>query len=71
MFEERFSTSISCFVTEKLNIHIHKLLAIKIAPYIKEVYSEPCQTSKMELFAKRLDDWKPLTVFAKSSTLHV
>ena len=36
-----------------------------------EVYSEPCQMSKMELFAKIVNDWKPLTISAKSSFLDV
>ena len=32
-----------------------------------EVPSEPCQTSKMEHFVKTINDWKPLTIFAKHS----
>ena len=32
-----------------------------------EVYSEPCQTSKMECFAKIVSGWKSLTIFAKYS----
>ena len=31
----------------------------------KEAYWEPCQTSKMELFAKTVDIWRPLTIFCK------
>ena len=34
-----------------------------------EAYLEPCQTSKMELFAKIVNDWKPLSIFAKRSIL--
>ena len=30
-----------------------------------ETYSEPSQTSKMEFFAKIINSWKPLTIFAK------
>ena len=30
-----------------------------------EVYSEPCQTSKMELFAKKVNSFVSLTSFAK------
>ena len=30
-----------------------------------ETYTEPSQTSKMELFAKIVNSWKPLTIFAK------
>ena len=34
---------------------------------VSEAYSETCQTSKMELFAKRVNGWLPLTFFAKNS----
>ena len=34
---------------------------------ISEVYSEPCQTSKMELFTKILNGYEPLTIFAWQS----
>ena len=33
---------------------------------IAEVYSGPCQTTKMELFAKIVNDVKPLTFFEKN-----
>ena len=36
-----------------------------------ETYSESYQASKMELFAKIVNGWKPLTIFAKSSILDV
>ena len=36
-----------------------------------EAYSEPCQTSKMECFAKMLNYQKPLTIFTKRSVLGV
>lgn len=36
-----------------------------------EQYSEPIRTSEMELSAKILKDWKPLTVFTKSTILYV
>ena len=36
-----------------------------------EAYSEPCQTSKIELFAKIVNGFQPLTIFAKSSVLDV
>ena len=32
-----------------------------------EVYSEPCQHFKMELFAKIVNNWKLLTFFTKAS----
>ena len=38
---------------------------------MREAYSEHCQTSKMELFAKIVNSWKPLSIFAKSSILDV
>ena len=38
-------------------------LILKVA----DAYSESSQTSKMELFAKIVNDQKPLTIFAKSS----
>ena len=34
-----------------------------------KAYSEPCQTFKMEHFAKIVSSCKPLVIFAKSSTL--
>ena len=39
--------------------------------YITEAYSEPCQTSKSEYFAKINNDQKPLTIFTKCSILDV
>ena len=30
-----------------------------------EAYLKPCQTSKMERFAKIVNGWKPLTIFGK------
>ena len=33
--------------------------------------SERCQTSKKELYANIVKDWNPLTIFAKTSILHV
>ena len=34
-------------------------------PTNPEAYSEPSQTSKLELFAKIVNGYKPLTIFAK------
>ena len=39
--------------------------------YWTEVYTEPCKTNKVELFAKLISDWKQLTIFGKSSILVV
>ena len=36
-----------------------------------EVYSEPCQISKIKLFVKIVNGFQQLTIFAKSSTLDV
>lgn len=38
---------------------------------LPEVYSEPSKRSKMELFTKTANSWKPLAVFAKTSYLLV
>ena len=34
-------------------------------------YSEPCQTSKIERFARTTNGWKPLTTFSKRSIIKV
>ena len=39
--------------------------------YYSEAYSEHCQTSKMERFEKIIEDFEPLTIFAKRSILYV
>ena len=36
-----------------------------------KVYPEPCQTSKMELFAKIINSFQPLTIILKSFILDV
>ena len=36
-----------------------------------EVYLEPCHTSKMDRFAKIVNSYKPLTIFAKRSILDI
>ena len=40
-------------------------LFMKNFELLTETYSKPCQVSKMECFAKIVDDFKSLTVFAK------
>ena len=37
--------------------------------YCTEMYSDSCQTSKMELFAKLTNNWNVLTFFSKNSNL--
>ena len=36
-----------------------------------EAYSEPCETSKMDFFAKIINDFQPPNIFGKSSILDV
>ena len=36
-----------------------------------KIHWEPCKTSKMKIFAKLVNYHKPLTIFAKSSSLDV
>ena len=36
---------------------------------LAEAYSDHCQTFKVERFAKIVNDWKALTIFAKCSIL--
>ena len=38
---------------------------------LSKIHSEPCQTSKMEIFAKINNYQKPTTIFVKSSSLDV
>ena len=40
-------------------------------PELTGTYSEPRQTSKIVLFAKTVNSWKPLTIFAKSPILNI
>ena len=37
--------------------------------FMTETYSEPCQASKRDFFAKVVNEWKPWTIFRKSSVL--
>ena len=39
--------------------------------HTSEAYLKPSRTSEMELFAKIVNGFQPLTIFAKSSTLGV
>ena len=38
---------------------------------ISEEYSEPCQLSKIQLYAKIVNGFEPLTIFAQNSVLDV
>ena len=44
---------------------LHNIFWCKVV----QVYSEPCQTSKMEFFAKMIDGFHLLTIFAKKPIL--
>ena len=47
------------------------LWQIFLSPFLNsaEVYSEPCQSSKIECYAKIVNGWQQLTIFAKHSIL--
>ena len=47
------------------------LCFIYIVGLISKAYSEPCQTSKMGLFVKIVNDFMPLSIFAKFSVLYI
>ena len=42
-----------------------------IPRYIPQTYSDLCQTTKMDNFAKIVTDLNPLTIFAKNSILDI
>ena len=69
-----FPTNRSSIVVQRVFI-IQKIHAIswEISLNLSKsgAYSEPYQTSKMELFAKIVNDFQPLTIFAKSSVVDV
>ena len=43
----------------------------KISENFREAYSEPCKTCKMECFAKIVNGFQSLIIFAKCSNLDV
>ena len=53
-----------------LGIQIYNSIE-EISNTVLEAYSEPSQTSKMELFVKIDNKLKPLTIFSKSSIFMV
>ena len=61
-FGNFFTLASVMLISEKM----HEFL-IRLA----EAYSEPCQTSKMEHFAKIVNAFQLLTIFAKHSILYV
>ena len=55
-------------ILDKLAVKEGKSIILSQSP--AEVYSEPYQTCKNELFIKIVNGFQPLTVFAKSSILN-
>ena len=55
----------------KLNKNPFLLFGDESARQISETYLESMQTSKVELFTKRVNGFKWLTVFAKTSILDI
>ena len=51
------------------NMKHYELHAIKLARLVPHVHLELSQKCKMEPFPKKVNDWKLLTIFTKSSTL--
>ena len=60
-----FLNNIKTTAIEKLTLFWLKL------PQSPELYSEPCQTTKMKLFEKLVSTRKSLTIFAKHSILDI
>ena len=46
-------------------------ISVELQPHSTEMYSETCQTTKMEQLAKIVNDYTPLTIFVKRSILDV
>ena len=55
----------------RFTIILPMILKLLILWSFIETYSEPRRTSKIEHFEKIVSGWKPLTIFAKSTTLDV
>ena len=53
------------------NLGVFLSCYIAMSPKNLETYSEPSQTSKMELLAKIIHGGKPLTIFAKNAIVDV
>ena len=53
------------------NVCIFWDFLMQIFQYSIEAYPEPSKTSKMELFVKIVNDFYPLTIFAKSFILDI
>ena len=73
-YEEHWQLNISqgsenCVVSLLINLLLTYLINFKLREL--EVYLEPCHTSKMDRFAKIVNSYKPLTIFAKRSILDI
>ena len=56
-------------ITRHFKETFHEINLFQVLVYCTEAYSESCQTSKMERFAKIVNSFKPLTIFAKCPIL--
>ena len=51
--------------------HDQMLISANIIMFKGDVHPYPCQTSKMELFAKIVNGFQPLFIFSANSTLDI
>ena len=58
----KLNTKKSSYNTSKI---VLVFTVIRIINHSTEVYSEPCQTTKMKCLTKIVNGLKPLTIFAK------
>ena len=54
-----------------LRSELHPFLFSFVLKKASELYSEPCQSYKMEFYTKIDNDLRPLTIFVKTSFLDV
>ena len=59
------------FIRKDVSVYLYPWKLISVLWNFEAVESKPSQTSKLEIFAKMVDDSKPLTFFAKTSFLDV
>ena len=62
----------NCILEEAIKKSWETLMFGKIcSENLSKIHSGPCQTPKMEIFAKIVNYQKPLAIFVKSSSLDV
>ena len=71
MLPHFFHRILLCFFRSILICLLKLLYFIYIVMLISETYSEPCETSKVELFAKIVNGLESLTIFVKNSILGI